>query len=943
MKMFQKMRTKVLLSAVAAVAAVLSCEKQGQLNPGEAAQELQEGITNVEAFLAEAPKTYLGSASGSDYSVCWSDTDAIQINGCNSTSVTVSATDNSKASFEIGGVVDYPYCAVYPASAASDYDSSTGTATVTIPSLQTYTEGSFDPAAGIMLGYAESGAVNFSNAMAYLKVSVSGGSSSAAIKSVRIRGNVKSYSGTFAGRQAMSGDFTATFTDGGCSLASTYSDASSVTLDCGEGVAQGTPMILAIPAQTYDKGINLFVVGADDTWQEIVSSKSFNAQPGVMYNTAVAFNGDGGTYEGVGIYTEMDWNACAFQNTLYGNCNEFKDELDTVNIWNDIVVDRAIMRFGGTTEGLANSTFADNLQGHGHLVSAPMKVPFFTYIAGKVLNLNIGGEKSEFTNSSWGTAMLALRVASGGYVKGVTASCTVTSPASASSAVYYYGMFREIYSGGEVHDCVQKSTFTISAVSGSSSAYVFPFANSNAGLISNCSNEGNVSFTESPGKSIVGPIYKNTGTIEGFVNTGNFDVIASTGGNVSGCVLYGGGYLHNCKNGEDGYSSTKGVLTLTAAPTGNSYSFKVAGIVCHCDGESSSYCGRYYACTNYADCKLEKTTAYNLDRSAMGGIAANLRYGAYGTSETSGTYCTFDGCSNKGHLKFIDRYNGSANLPVFLGGILGCALDATGGTAPGALVFTKPTSQYVSTTEDEAEITVSGKYYKLDSSVTPFNGVYLVIRSNCSNTGTLEMATADASAASTSISGARQAYVGGIAGFTYGIGNSNLTGSSNAHYAVVRGVQNGIIKVGSARTGSICAGGIVGGCCYTKIEQATVTLVDYQATTEQTGNSSGTLAAPAYRGMLGGVVGWVVKHSQIGSSGASAVNAVLTDNTGLNCSASIANQTSLIGYAGITGGTSVHRTNNTEKHELVVYSSPTYNGETVTSSMIYGGGTKTIK
>ncbi len=281
-------------------------------------------------------------------------------------------------------------------------------------------------------------------------------------------------------------------------------------------------------------------------------------------------------------------------------------------------------------------------------------------------------------------------------------------------------------------------------------------------------------------------------------------------------------------------------------------------------------------------------------------------------------------------------------MPVFLGGILGCALNPSG-TSP-ALVFTQPTSQYVSTTADDPDaIEVSGKYYKLDSTVDPFNGVYMVIRNNCTNTGTLELAVANSSAATATVTGARQAYVGGIAGFTYGIGNSNLTGSSNAHYAVVRGVQNGIIKVGSARTGSTCAGGMVGGCCYTKIEQATVTRVEYQATTEQTANSSETLAAPAYRGMLGAVAGWVVKHSQISSSGATAVNATLVDNTNLNCSASIKNKTSYIGYAGVTGGQSVHRTNNVETHEIQVFSSPTYNGSTVTTSVFYGNGKKTIK
>lgn len=872
----------------------------------------ENGTTLVSVSLPELSKTYFGAHAGSSYSVYWSASDAIQINGANSTGISISSGNKSAAEFTIGAFLSYPYRAVYPAALASGYVADS--VVVTLPATQSYTAGSYDPAAGVMLGYASSGDVSFKSAMAFLKVNISGGSDSDPIASVRVRSNIDmSGSGGDYGRQSMSGAFVANFSSAGGSLVRRVNDGSSVTLDCGSGVAQGTDLFIAIPPQTYSKGINLFIVDTNGDYQEVVSSKSFTAEAGTVYNTEVVFNG-GKTWSGPGLYTETDWNALAAQVTFNTDCEEFKDESGTYNLYSDISA-TSLMRFGGVQGN--NSHFYGVLDGNGHSVTtSTMSVPLFTYIDGTVKNLTIGGSKLSINNTGWGTAMLALDLYGGALVDNVTANYSVTAPCTSTGTVKlcYYGLVRDIFEGAVMQNCTQQSNFVIPDQDKTTGdCEVLTFAEDNAGTIKDCTNSGNITVANAmPQKVICAGVLTNTGTIEGFTNTGNFTLNSSVGVAAAGVAIFGGGYIHNCTNGESGKGSSKGVISVTASPSADGKAFRVGGIAAYGDGDDASNCGRFYACTNHGNLTLYKGTTPRIYRSSVGGIVADIRAGAYSSTENN-SYCTIDGCSNKGYLSLLEPQTSASTGnagSLFLGGILGVALNNSG-TSTGYIVFSKTTSELA--------------------------GPFLVIRTNCSNTGTLEFASASPSPSSATISGARLNYVGGIAGFTYGIGNTNASGSSNAHYAIVRGTQNGIIKLGSSVDGNVAAGGIVGGCCYTKVEQAVVTKVEYQATEELTAGK-----APVYRGILGAVIGWVVKYSNVGTASA-GVNATMEDNTGLICSKSsgFASSDVLIGYAGITGASSKHR-GDAEKHRIEIYGSPTFNGETLTADMIYGGGNKTV-
>ncbi|MDY3784072.1 MAG: hypothetical protein SOZ66_07525, partial [Candidatus Cryptobacteroides sp.] len=783
-----------------------------------------------------------------------------------------------------------------------------------LPATQSYRPGSFDSAAAVMLGYAASGQLNFRTAVAYLKIKIAGGSDSDDIVSVRVRANedLETTVGDY-GRQAMSGEFTATFADGACTLAPVVNAMQSVTLDCGAGVAQGTDLLIAIPAQVYTKGINLFIVDASGDCQTIISKKAFSADPGTIYSTEIQYNG-GSAYQGAGIYTVLDWEALIVQETLLGPCSEFSDAEGVINLYSDLSAEM-LQRHGGI-DGAVSQTFAGTIEGNGHTVNVNRNVvPLFTYVSGTLRNITFSGNKSAFgTTAGWGTAQIALNLKNGAVMENVTADYNVTAvPTSTSTNSFFYGMVRDIEAGASMTNCTQKSNFTIdySGVT-TKDLYVLPFAQNNSGLIRNCRNVGNVSFLKDPGqKAVVAPIYTNNAEIDNFVNTGNFSVVSSLGAAVAGVVIQGGGYIHDCVNGVDG-DAEKGKIELEATPTADGKTYHAAGIAVYGETGNAKNNGRFYNDINYGPVSFHKNATRNIYRSAFAGIVSDIRYGKYSGTELqnfNNTFTVIHGCVNKGYIKVHEEETNtdtSGNVPVFLGGILGLSLN-NAGTKSGALILTTATGS--------------------------LNGNYIVIRDSCANYGTLELATADGQPYTTSASGARLSYVGGIAGFTYGYGTVNAD-TDPRHYAVVRGKQNGTIKVGSSVTGSIAAGGIVGGCCYTQVDHASST-VTYEKTDLLTRG-----AAAQYRGCLGAVIGFVVKYSDV----AQATPGNLIDNTGLPVSPEITE--GAVGFLGITGATSVHNTSSKVTHESLIKTGSSYNGTAITADNLaeftYGAGKKRV-
>ena len=152
------MRTIKLFAMAAAVCSVLfACSQVIEPETVIVEQPEETGTPAVKpgvfALTLSMPetKTVFGAKDGVTYPKKWSEGDKISVNGIESDALTLgqgAGTACATFTFETNGAPDAPYSVVYPSSA---YDGGTGK--VTIPATQAYVEGSFDPAADIILGY----------------------------------------------------------------------------------------------------------------------------------------------------------------------------------------------------------------------------------------------------------------------------------------------------------------------------------------------------------------------------------------------------------------------------------------------------------------------------------------------------------------------------------------------------------------------------------------------------------------------------------------------------------------------------------------------------------------------------------------------------------------------------------------------------------------------
>ena len=250
--------------------ALASCS---EANPDKAESEItSDGGTVLTAVIGTDTRTILGDKVGKEYPILWTVGDKINVNGESSSEAAVKE-GSKQASFAFGKEMSAPYSAVYPASAYK------AEGVITIPSTQSYVAGSFDPASSVMCSYSGGEAtLHFHHLMAYLKLSFNTESD---------KDNIKSISVKSAGNEAMSGDFNVDFEN---SALTPVSEKAAVVMECGEeGVAPGTPVIVAIPAQNYASGLQITMtdINGDKTVHKLKSA--LNAVAGTVYNMSITF------------------------------------------------------------------------------------------------------------------------------------------------------------------------------------------------------------------------------------------------------------------------------------------------------------------------------------------------------------------------------------------------------------------------------------------------------------------------------------------------------------------------------------------------------------------------------------------------------------------------------------------------------------------------------
>ena len=220
-----------------------------------------------------ASKT-VASDEGDTYSITWTGTEKVSVNGQESLSIEVNTANPKRAVFSFDRVTA-PYVSVYPSSACKSISGMTGI--VSLPSEQKFVSGSFDPDAALMVGYSEqNGVVEFHHAVSYMLVSVTT-SGSNSFKSLSISGNLS---------ERMNGEFSVDFNTLEVSSDATDGTCTSVS-GSQQGLASGEAIMIAIPARTYEKGISLTLRSESGLTKTLKSAARFPAKAGSVYPTNV--------------------------------------------------------------------------------------------------------------------------------------------------------------------------------------------------------------------------------------------------------------------------------------------------------------------------------------------------------------------------------------------------------------------------------------------------------------------------------------------------------------------------------------------------------------------------------------------------------------------------------------------------------------------------------
>lgn len=421
---------------------------------------------------------------------------------------------------------------------------------------------------------------------------------------------------------------------------------------------------------------------------------------------------------------------------------------------------------------------------------------------------------------------------------------------------------------GEINNCESSVNITLEGSSTNAST----ICRSNNGKIINCKNTGNITIKNPTAEVKVGGItLYSSGEITGCTNRGAINVTgADVNCLVSGVVLMASGKVSDLAN--EGNMTVEANLTATRE-------IYMGGVIGKCETPEMNIIpagnvkGVISRCKNSGNLIIRKSGAFHMKGGCLGGVAASVNTGS------STTDCTiFDSCINSGSISFYEKEtklnNGIPSGAYAVGGILGrCSV--------------------LSTNVKEKDV-----YYDFSSKS------YTVIRVNCVNTGNIDVCTANGQPMKDGISGARQTYVGGIAGFVGG--------------GIVRGNKGSAspytIKLGSLY-GGICAGGILGGCYDTKInDKASCVNVNFA-------ESDNTYVTPTKIGYVGAVLGWAASNISINDVKAEA---------SFNFPAELTTENYKSGFAGVRSGAALTVT------------SCTYNKAAVAATDIYGGGTKTI-
>ena len=687
---------QLLIFAALLASAAVSCTKETAA-PEELQQEpATESATSATdpgkgsvvftARMADSPATHsvIGAADGSgNYQPLWTESDGIIVNGVASTNTEI-LNGGLSARFTVEGVED-PFVALGPVSKSGNltYDAENKTYKYLVNgavSPQGYsTNGgnpTYSPNHAVIAAYSTGSTdLAFRHLTSYIKITVNPALSEDHdnIRYVYVRGGDK-------GKTA--GYWTATYTDAdNISIAPTLM-SSIITLDCGEeGVAQGTPMIVAIPAYNYSDGLIITIKDVNGNFCSYslkASAAQFADNAGAIVDFEPVFSPASGT-----INSAEDWEEFA---AAMNSANDFD-----VYRW----VGNGTVKLGSNISGnLTKITrnFSYTLDGQGNTITrSAAEGALFTTVSGSIKNLILDG-----TVSSTGklTCALADNLYKGGSISGCTNKMSITVDASDFGRA---GGLVGIMYGGTISGCDNRGDITVSAdcssenkanlLAGGIVSQVYASADdfSDNALLENCTNYAAIKAIPAVASNSYGIYFAGVGGIAGWAR-GNSHAFTFDNCDNEGTVTYSAENVTNT-NGSKAYSINAGGIVGIAgdmAPStapawtgsqiatyhgvyscveadGVYYMGEDAGIditLSNCDNSGTVHnCGDNYSTSQSANNKV-----------FTGGIAGSL-------AGTAAKHASLSYCTNTGTLLTYDRTGeGSSTRPGFCqvaGGLVG--------------------------------------------------------------------------------------------------------------------------------------------------------------------------------------------------------------------------------------------------------------------------------
>ena len=485
--------------------AMVSCEKELQENEYALAEEKTVVQGEPVFFLTAGIDDSKIALDG--VTVNWTAGDQIVVNGITSRPLESADINGHSARFGFDALIDAPYHAVYPASAYVDdsyeVQEENPVANIILPVTQNVSAGAFDPAAAIMIGTGGVDGLTFEHAVTYLKLTFDQD-----VKSVRVMAN-----NGIRVRGWMKADFSARKLEN----YHTGWNFNTVTADCGEGIAAGDPVIIAIPPKDYSDGLNFFVVTTDGRYQILRTlNAAVSGKAGVLLSKSATLSGLE-TYQGPGIYSNTDWRSfvCADESKFTTDVTQQEDaaawigEDGEVNIYKDFTTDN-LHRHGSNYAvypGASNNIyFTETLDGNNHTITqtgstTPMIAWLGTAdVAGTVKNLTLAGSCTE--PGTWGNAAFAVRIFRGGVLDHCTNAINTdyTETQGAHSTLYFAGL--ALSNGGTIRDCENSGNMDITILSDSTRVFkaggiaVGNNYDGQCGDFIRCNNSGNITIVK---------------------------------------------------------------------------------------------------------------------------------------------------------------------------------------------------------------------------------------------------------------------------------------------------------------------------------------------------------------------------------------------------------------------------------------------------------------